>query len=109
MSIVTAGSLEVFFNDLVGESLRTKKVEASNGTSAYLVGLLSEFSRPERAHDETDADDAFLHPLVCDPAPEECRRVVRVPRLLTIDDLRDLEGRGIEFVNLSVGVVRRCR
>ncbi len=83
MSIVTAGSLEVFFNDLVGESLRTKKVEASNGASAYLVGLLSEFSRPERGHDET------LHrPLafLLDEAIHEPEAATRFEKLRALGD-----------------------
>ena len=83
MSIVTTGSLEVFFNDLVGESLRTKKVTASNGASAYLVGLLSEFSRPERAQDET------LHrPLafLLDEAVHEPNGATRFEKLRALGD-----------------------
>lgn len=83
MSIVTAGSLEVFFNDLVGESLKSKGVSASGGASAYLVGLLSEFSRPERAHDET------LHrPLtfLLDEALKEPEAAPRFEKLRALGD-----------------------
>jgi hypothetical protein len=58
MSIVATGSLDGYFGELVGESIRTKGVHASGGASAYLVSLLSDYSHPERSH-----DDALHKPL----------------------------------------------
>lgn len=52
MSIVATGSLETFFNDLVSESIKSKGVSASGGASAYLVALLSDFSRPDKGSEE---------------------------------------------------------
>ncbi len=83
MSIVAAGSLEVFFNDLVGESLKSKGIPASGGASAYLVGLLSEFSRPERAHDE-----ALHRPLafLLDEAVKEPEAATRFEKFRALGD-----------------------
>jgi hypothetical protein len=83
MSIVTTGSLEAFFLDLVGESLRAKGVEASGGASAYIVSLLTDFSRPERAHDE-----ALHRPLafLLDEAIHEPDAGLRFEKLRALGD-----------------------
>ncbi|NOU32773.1 MAG: hypothetical protein HOO96_33120 [Polyangiaceae bacterium] len=49
-TIVAATNVDGFFHEIVETAMRTRKVEATDGATHYLVGLLSDYTRP--------ADDA---------------------------------------------------
>ncbi len=53
MSIVASASLAGFFQEAVDGAARTKRVEMTNGTSQYIVLLLSDFARPDQRAGET--------------------------------------------------------
>ncbi len=58
MSIVATGSVASFFDEVVEDALKARQVEASHGAARYLVGVLSDFTRPDGATRE-----AFERPL----------------------------------------------
>jgi len=58
MSIVATGSVASFFDEVVEDALKARQVEASHGAARYLVGVLSDFTRPDGATRE-----AFDRPL----------------------------------------------
>jgi hypothetical protein len=61
MSIALANSVGSFFHEVVGEAVRTQQVEATEEATSYLVGLLSDFARPNAERDDTfDRPLAFL-------------------------------------------------
>ncbi len=72
-SIVAAGSVASFFDEVVEDALKATQVEASQSAARYLVGVLSDFTRPDSATRE-----AFDRPLtlvlqeaLVTPAPAE--------------------------------------
>lgn len=46
-SIALTGSVDGFFHEVVGAAMRTRRIEASDGTRTYLVAMLSDYSRPQ--------------------------------------------------------------
>jgi hypothetical protein len=53
MTIVAARSVSGFFGEVVEDSIRQRKVDATDGATAYLVALLADFARPDRRAGET--------------------------------------------------------
>jgi hypothetical protein len=53
MSIALERSVGGFFNEVVGEALRTQRLEVTEEASSYLVGLLTEFAHPDPGRDDT--------------------------------------------------------
>jgi hypothetical protein len=53
--IVAAGSVDLFFHEIVENALRARSVDVTEGTEHYLVSLLTTFTRPDplaAAHDK---------------------------------------------------------
>jgi hypothetical protein len=61
MSIALANSLGSFFQEAVGEAVRTRQVDATEQAMSYLVALLSDFAHPDPVREDTfDRPLAFL-------------------------------------------------
>lgn len=59
MSVIDCrNSLDSFFAELLGEALRTEKVEIAEGSREYLVQLFADFAHIEQLHRDRDARDA---------------------------------------------------
>lgn len=52
-NIVATGSVSDFFVDIVGDALKARRVEASPAATHYIVGLLSDFAKPDARAEET--------------------------------------------------------
>ena len=53
MSIVAAGSVSDFFEDVVADAMRARKVDATPAATSYIVALLADFARPDARAEET--------------------------------------------------------
>ncbi len=53
MTIVAARSVSGFFGEVVEDSIRQRRVEATDGATRYLVALLADFARPDQRAGET--------------------------------------------------------
>lgn len=102
MSIVATVSITGFFNEIVGDAIRARGIEATTGATRYVVGLLTDYARPdERAEEAMDRPLAFLlDEALNTPQPAE-----RFERLRSLGDgvlyscgfFRDhFEARGVE-------------
>jgi hypothetical protein len=58
MSIVTTGSVTTYFHEVVEDAIKARHVEATDGAATYLVGLLSDYARPD-----PKAGEALARPL----------------------------------------------
>jgi hypothetical protein len=59
--IVASGSVSEFFLEVVGESIKARKVEATGGAQSYLVSLLADYAKPdEREQEALERPLAFL-------------------------------------------------
>lgn len=47
MSIVTTTSVSEFFNEAVGDAIKSRRVDATDGATRYLVSLLADYARPD--------------------------------------------------------------
>jgi hypothetical protein len=83
MSIVATDSISTYFHGVVEEAMKARHVEATNGAATYLVGLLSDYARPDPRAGETLARPlAFLlGEAMQTPAPAE-----RFDKLRTLGD-----------------------
>lgn len=60
-SILAKGSVAEFFTEAVDSAIKARGVEATGGATTYLVGLLSDFAKPDNRAEETlDRPLAFL-------------------------------------------------
>ncbi len=60
-NIVAAGSVSEFFVDMVDDAIKARRVEASPAATHYIVGLLSDFAKPDaRAEETLDRPLTFL-------------------------------------------------
>jgi hypothetical protein len=60
-TIVAAGSVSEFFLEIVGDAIKARKLETSDGAQTYLVSLLSDYAKPdERAEEPLERPLAFL-------------------------------------------------
>ncbi len=83
MTIVAAESVSGFFHQVVEDSLRVRKVSASDAAKNYLVALLSDYARPGELAEETlDRPLAFL----LDEALHTAAAGERFDRLRTLGD-----------------------
>jgi hypothetical protein len=61
MSIVAAESINGFFDEVVGDAMRARGVDATEGATRYLVCLLTDYAKPDvRAGATLDRPLAFL-------------------------------------------------
>jgi len=59
--IVTGGTVTDFFHEVVEDAIKTRRVEATDGATTYLVSLLSDYARPDaRAEQALERPLAFL-------------------------------------------------
>jgi hypothetical protein len=58
MAIVAACSVSGFFGEVVEDAIRAKRVEATDGATQYLVGLLADYAHPGKP-----AGDALERPM----------------------------------------------
>jgi hypothetical protein len=59
--IVAAGSVNEFFLEVVGDAIKARKVEVTDGATSYLVGLLSDYAKPDvRAEEPLERPLSFL-------------------------------------------------
>lgn len=58
MSIVATGSIATYFEEVVSDAIKARHVEATNGATSYLVGLLSDYAHPDQK-----AGEALARPL----------------------------------------------
>ena len=60
-AIVAAGSVSEFFLEIVGDAIKARKLETTDGAQTYLVSLLAEYAKPdERAEEPLERPLAFL-------------------------------------------------
>jgi hypothetical protein len=83
MSIVTTGSITTYFHEVVEDAIKARHVDATDGAATYLVGLLSDYARPDPKAGETLARPlAFLlNEAMQTPSPAE-----RFDKLRTLGD-----------------------
>jgi hypothetical protein len=53
MAIVAAQSVTGFFGEVVEDAMRARRVDATDGATRYLVGLLADYAHPDRRTGET--------------------------------------------------------
>jgi hypothetical protein len=53
MTILAAHSVSHFFHEAVEDSMRTQRIDATDGATRYLVGLLADYVHPEGRTGET--------------------------------------------------------
>jgi hypothetical protein len=81
--IVAAGSVSEFFTEVVGDAIKARRVEATDGATTYLVCLLSDYAKPEgRAEEPLERPLAFL----LDEALHTVEAGPRFDRLRTLGD-----------------------
>jgi hypothetical protein len=83
MTIVAARSVSSFFFEVVEDSLRMRRVEATDGATYYLVELLADY-----AHPDPRAGETLERPLtlLLDEAVKETDPAERFERLRSIGD-----------------------
>jgi hypothetical protein len=83
MTIVAARSVSHFFLEVVEDAKRARGVDATDGATRYLVGLLADFVHPDRR-----AGEALERPLtlLLDEALHAADAAERFQRLRTIGD-----------------------
>ena len=83
MSLVATVSISGFFHQIVEEAIRTRGVAVTAGTTTYVVGLLSDYARPDgRAGETMERPLAFL----LDEALHTTMPAERFERLRTLGD-----------------------
>src|SRR5580658_2741190 len=81
--IVATGSVSEFFMEVVGEAIKARRVEATDGATSYLVCLLSDYAKPdERAEEPLERPLSFL----LDEALHTVEVGERFDRLRTLGD-----------------------
>jgi hypothetical protein len=61
MSILAKGTVVEFFHEIVEDTIRARRVEATDGATTYLVTLLADYAKPDHAAEQTlDRPLAFL-------------------------------------------------
>ncbi len=61
MSILTSGSVTEFFHEVVEDAIKSRRVEATDGATTYLVSLLSDYAKPDaRTEQALERPLAFL-------------------------------------------------
>jgi len=83
MSIVATDSISTYFHGVVEEAIKARHVEATDGATSYLVGLLSDYARPDARAGEALARPVsfLLGEAMQTPSPAE-----RFDKLRTLGD-----------------------
>jgi hypothetical protein len=83
MTILPANSISGFFNEVVEEAIKARRVEATDGAARYLVALLTDYAHPGKG-----AEDALDRPvtLLLDEALHLSDPAARFERLRVIGD-----------------------
>jgi hypothetical protein len=77
--IVAAGSVAEFFLEVVGDAIKARKVEATDGAQSYLVSLLADYAHPDERAEEPLARplsfllDEALHTVEAGPRFDKLR------------------------------------
>jgi hypothetical protein len=59
--IVASGSVSEYFVEIVGDAIKARRVEATDGAQSYLVSLLADYAKPDaREQEALDRPLAFL-------------------------------------------------
>jgi hypothetical protein len=83
MSIVATDSISSYFNDVVEDAMKARRVEATDMATRYIVALLADFARPDtRAGQTLDRPLAFL----LDEALHTVEPAERFERLRSLGD-----------------------
>jgi len=83
MSVIATGSVSDFFQEVVGDAMRSRKVDAGEGTTSYLVCLLTDYTKPDpRAGETLERPLAFL----LDEAIKTAEPGERFEKLRTLGD-----------------------
>src|SRR6478752_1719720 len=81
MSIVALGSVDTFFQEIVDDSLRRRRVNASTSAASYLVGVLA-----DQTHTEQRADSGRPLAFQLDDALKVAPPAERFQRLRALGD-----------------------
>jgi len=83
MTIVAAKSVSHFFGEVVEDAMRSRRIDATDGATRYLVALLADY-----AHPDGRAEEALDRPvtLLFDEAVREANPAQRFERLRTLGD-----------------------
>jgi hypothetical protein len=83
MSIVATDSIATYFQDVVEDAIKARRVEATDGATRYLVALLSDYARPDYR-----AGEAMARPLafLLDEALHTADPAERFDRLRALGD-----------------------
>ena len=83
MTILAAHSVSVFFSEAVDDAIRSSGVQATEGATQYLVGLLADYAHPDRR-----AGEALDRPLTIlfDEAVHAANPGERFERLRSLGD-----------------------
>ena len=83
MTILPAQSLDGFFHEVVEDAIKTRRVDATDGATKYLVALLADFAHPGKA-----TGGALERPmtLLLDEALHTPDRAERFERLRVLGD-----------------------
>lgn len=57
-TIAIAPNITEYFQEVIADAIRVRKVDATNAATTYLVGLLTDYAHPDEA-----ADEGFSRPL----------------------------------------------
>ena len=50
--IVASGSISEYFVEIVGDAIRARRVDATDGAQSYLVSLLADYAKPDQREQE---------------------------------------------------------
>jgi hypothetical protein len=53
MTLLATSSLDGFFQDALEDAMKARRIDASSGATTYLVGMLSEFAKPDPEREAT--------------------------------------------------------
>jgi hypothetical protein len=100
--IVASGSVSDYFLEIVGDAIKARRVEATDGAQSYLVSLLADYAKPDpREKEALDRPLAFL----LDEALHTVDTAERFDRLRALGDgvlyssgffAEHLEARGVD-------------
>ncbi len=76
--IVATGSVRGFFDEMVGDALRARQLEASIVATSYLVELLADYTRPQKEQDEALHQPLTLQLEAALTTPEPADRFERL-------------------------------
>jgi hypothetical protein len=81
-AIVATGSVTEFFLEVVGDAIKARRLEATDGATSYLVSLLTDYAKPSAHPQEAEKPLSFL----LDEALHTVEPGPRFDRLRTLGD-----------------------